>query len=207
MRQRDWFSIPGENKVLQLGWALLRDVLCTVGRITEGEFHRIYLKHSDLGETTFEILQARQAEVPMTLAAIDSLFHALVVARGPRAKAPVLIQTLERCSAMEAKFLVKIFTGDLRIGLKDGLVEEAIARAFDARPGEVREAHLLLGSVGETARLAKQNKLATASIVAFRPIKFMLASPEATATAIWERMQTAASFSQSAGLSGEADTP
>ena len=34
---------------------------------------------------------------------------------------------LRGLSAPEAKYLIKIITGDLRIGLKEGLVEEAVA--------------------------------------------------------------------------------
>jgi DNA ligase I, ATP-dependent (dnl1) len=53
----------------------------------------------------------------------------------------------------------------------------------------VRQANLLLGDIGETARLAAEGKLAGATLIPFRPIKFMLASPEETATDIWERIQ------------------
>jgi len=54
----------------------------------------------------------------------------------------------------------------------------------------VKRANLLLGDIGETARLAQRRQLASASIVPFRPVKFMLASPEETAADIWERMKS-----------------
>ena len=44
-------------------------------------------------------------------------------------------------------------TGDLRIGLKESLVEEAIAKAYGATLVEVQRANMLLGDIGETARL------------------------------------------------------
>src|SRR5882724_8153256 len=84
--------------------------------------------------------------------------------------------------------MVKIITGDLRIGLKEGLVEEGIASAFGRPADTVRQANLVLGDIGETAWLASGNRLDEAKLVPFRPIKFMLASPEATATAVWERV-------------------
>ena len=62
------------------------------------------------------------------------------------------------------KFLVKVFTSELRIGLKEGLVEEAIARAFQAPAEEVRQANLLLGNIGETARLAAEHRLGSANV-------------------------------------------
>jgi len=95
---------------------------------------------------------------------------------------------LRECSPLEGKFLMKIVTGDLRIGLKEGLVEEAVASAFGASLDEVKRANLLLGEIGETTRLAQQRQLSSARLVPFRPVKFMLASPEESAANIWERM-------------------
>lgn len=189
-----WFSgrpfASSQNKVLQLGWAVLRDALCSVAEIDDASFHQVYLKHSDLGETAFELLQSRAVEPSISIESVDQFFHQAQAARGPLAKRPLLTAVLAQCSGLEARFLVKIITGDLRIGLKEGLVEEAVASAFGKAPDEVRQAHLLLGDIGETARLAAAGNLAGASLVPFRPIKFMLASPEETAADIWERVRS-----------------
>ena len=83
--------------------------------------------------------------------------------------------------------MVKILTGDLRIGLREGLVEEAVARTFDVPLEAVQEANMLLGDLGATALLASRNELDQAELSLFRPIKAMLASPEPTAEAVWER--------------------
>jgi DNA ligase-1 len=76
--------------------------------------------------------------------------------------------------------------------LREGLVEEAIAKAFGASLEQVREANMLLGDIGETALLASRNELARAELSLFRPIKCMLATPEPTAEAVWERFAEAA---------------
>ena len=83
--------------------------------------------------------------------------------------------------------MVKILTGDLRIGLREGLVEEAIARAFDVSLEEVKQANMLLGDIGRTALLASRKELHSAELSMFRPIKCMLATPEPTADAVWNR--------------------
>ncbi len=186
-----WFSgrpfAPNENRVLQLGWAVIRDALSAAAGIDSVAFHQVYLKYSDLGETAREILAAQQP-AGLTLDDVSQLFDSLHAARGPLAKKPVLQQILTRTSALEAKYLVKIITGDLRIGLKEGLVEEAISSAFSQPAEAVRRAHLLVGDIGETARIAAAGKLQETSLVPFRPVRFMLASPEETAAAVWERM-------------------
>jgi DNA ligase 1 len=119
---------------------------------------------------------------------LQAVFESLQVARGPSAKLPLLINAFQGCTALEAKFLVKVITSDLRIGLKEGLVEEAVAKAFDAAAEDIRTANLLLGNIGETTRVAIEGRLRDASIQPFRPVKFMLASPEETAADIANRL-------------------
>ncbi len=186
---------PSHGKVLQLGWAVLRDVFSSISGLDEAALLQIYLKHSDLGETAFELFQGSEVNPSLTIPEVDDSFQKLHGARGPLAKIPLLADLLERCTALEAKYLVKIITGDLRIGLKEGLVEEGIASAFTKPAQAVRQANLLLGDIGETARLAAEDNLGEARLVPFRPVKLMLASPEETARAIWKRL------TQDAGVS------
>src|SRR5207244_1986639 len=75
------------------------------------------------------------------------------------------------------KCLVKIMTGDLRSGLKESLVEEAIARAYGGTLAEVQRANMLLGDIGGTLRLAARDALSEAHMRMFHPLGFMLASP------------------------------
>jgi DNA ligase-1 len=181
---------PIENKVLRLGWAIIRDALCGVAQMDQSEFGQCYLKHSDLGETAWEILSKSVSdESTLTLRDVDALFAQLHAARGPIGKLPLLASALQRCTALEGKYLIKILTGDLRIGLKEGLVEEATAQAFSAPLAEVKNTNLVLGNLGETAVLACRGQLNAATLVPFRPLKFMLASPEPSAAAIWERVE------------------
>lgn len=191
-----WFTgrpfAASQNKVLQLGWALLRDALCAVAQVDEPAFHEIYLKYSDLGETAAAVLERRPASPSLSLADIDAIFNQLLAARGPLAKAPIVRDALARCTALEAKFLIKIITGELRIGLKEGLVEESIAAAFSKPPEEVRRANLLVGDIGQTARLAAADQLSQTALVPFQPLKCMLATPEETAADVWERVQQGA---------------
>jgi DNA ligase-1 len=95
---------------------------------------------------------------------------------------------LARLTGREAKYVVKIITGDLRIGLKEGLVEEAIAAVAGRTLAEVREANLLCGDLGAVYRAAVAGDLGGITLQPFRPLQFMLASPEPTAEAILARL-------------------
>src|SRR5205814_8739908 len=94
-----WFTghpfAPVQNKVLQLGWALIRDALCAVGEMDQAGFGQTYLKHSDLGETAFDILQhLAAAQSTLQIDDVQRTFEQLYTARGPIAKLPILIKTL-----------------------------------------------------------------------------------------------------------------
>ena len=191
-----WFTgrpFPSnQNKVLQLGWALIQDAVSQAAGVDAAVFHQVYLKYSDLGETAAELFDHRAVPAQLSLQRVAKVFDELHAGRGRLAKVPVLRATLEECTPLEAKYLIKIITGDLRIGLKEGLVEEAVAAAFNKSADEVRQANLLLGDIGETARLAVDNRLDQIGLIPFRPVKFMLASPEQTAADVWKRVQESA---------------
>src|SRR5206468_3806597 len=112
----------------------------------------------------------------------------IAAARGPAAKLEIFQAGLKIMSALEAKYLVKIITGDLRIGLKEGLVEEAIAAASGQPLELVREANMLAGDIVEVTRAARNNRIDSIQLRVFNPLQFMLASPEPSAEAILERL-------------------
>jgi DNA ligase-1 len=176
-------------RTLQTGWAVIFRALQSAAKVSEAEFHRIASGYGDAGKSAFEVLKGRTKPEPFSIVESRELFESLQRARGPMAKAELLQTRLQKLSAEEGQYVVKILTGDLRIGLKEGLVEEAIAKAFDAPLDDVKEANMLLGDIGATASLAAAKELGHAELSIFRPIKSMLASPEPTAEAIWARFE------------------
>jgi DNA ligase 1 len=165
-----------EESTLQVGGALLWRVIGELSRKSERELSEIYRKHGDAGSVAAEALPERK-ESNLSLAEVQHVFSEIAVARGPAAKAVLLRQLLERATPLEAKYIVKIISGDLRIGLKESLVEDAIARAFEVPLDLIKRANMLLGDIGETLRLASLGKLGEAQLRLFHPIDFMLASP------------------------------
>jgi DNA ligase-1 len=146
----------------------------------EAEVTAAYRKYGDLGSVAGEVL-AHGSEQGLNVLEVAGSFRQIASARGPAAKTALVRDLLARATPLEAKYIVKIMTGDLRIGLKESLVEEAIAKAYGAKVAEalkeVQRANMLLGDIGETLRLAVEGKLADAKMRMFHPIGFMLASP------------------------------
>jgi DNA ligase-1 len=174
-------------RTVQVGGSIIYRAIMSAAKLSEAEFRRIAYSHGDAGKTAFEALEGRTNPEPFTIEQSRDFFETLQKARGPIAKTELLQKRLSILPAREGQYVVKILTGDLRIGLREGLVEEAIAKAFDAPIDDVKEANMLLGDIGATASLASGKDLQRAELSIFRPIKSMLASPEPTAEAIWER--------------------
>ena len=171
-----------EETTLQVGGRLLWQIVEELSGKDEAELSAAYRKHGDLGAVAGAVLQndAGPVRVPAPTS-VEKSFREIAAARGPAAKSALVRKLLSEISPLEAKYVIKIMTGDLRIGLKESLVEEAIAKAFEAKLTEVQRANMLLGDIGEALRLAADNKLAQAKMRLFHPIGFMLASPAESA--------------------------
>ncbi|MGI8957061.1 MAG: ATP-dependent DNA ligase [Chthoniobacterales bacterium] len=176
-----------DQRTLQTGWAIIFRALLGASRRGNAELRQIASSHGDASKAARAALEGRTAPESFSLGEALTLFESLHKARGPVAKTELLQARLQKLSPLEAQYVVKILTGDLRIGLREGLVEEAIARAFEAPLDELKEAHMLLGDIGQAALFAARHELDRAELTLFRPIKCMLASPEPTAEAIWAR--------------------
>jgi len=165
-----------EETTLQIGGALLWRVVAEVSGKEEAALNAAYREHGDLGAVGEEVLPERSREM-LDVLKVEDTFRQIAAAHGPAAKSALVRDLLGRATPLEAKYIIKIMTGDLRIGLKESLVEEAIAKAYGATLAAVQRANMLLGDLGNTLRLAVENKLSQAKMRMFHPLGFMLASP------------------------------
>jgi DNA ligase-1 len=173
---------------LNLGWAIIKRALLDITGLNEGDYRKAYSRFGDSGDAAEAILATHTRPAPAPLSEIAALFEKLAIARGPSEKLTLLQERLCRLSPQAAKYLIKIITGDLRIGLKEGLVEEAIAVSIGREVDAVREANLLCGDLMEVSRAAREGHLHEVTLRVFHPLQFMLASPEPTADAILARL-------------------
>lgn len=170
-----------EETTLQVGGRMLWSIVEEISGKDGGELTAAYRQYGDLGAVVGAVLPKRPANRDRTPSGVLLLFREIAAARGPAAKGMLVRKLLGEVSPLEAKYIVKIMTGDLRIGLKESLVEEAVGKAFAGTLAQVQRANMLLGDIGETLRLAAENRLAQAKMRLFHPIGFMLASPAESA--------------------------
>jgi DNA ligase-1 len=177
-----------DQRKLNLGYAVIRDAMLALAQIDDEALGESYLRHSDMGDVMEEALTGHTHPVPTSLADVLQTFIRIYEQRTVRKKTEELRTLLDRLSPLAAKYVGKILTGDLRIGLRAGLVEEGIARAFGATAADVAWASLLTGDLGEVALLARRGQLREARLHLMHPFQFMLASPEEDAAAIMRRV-------------------
>lgn len=170
-----------EESTLQVGGRVLWKIVAELSGNSEAELTAAYRRRGDLGAVAGDVLPNRPRDAALNVLQVESKFREIAAARGPAVKVALTRELLSQATPLEAKYIVKIMTGDLRIGLKESLVEEAIAQAFGETLGQVQRANMLLGDVDETVKLAAAKQLGAAKMRLFHPLGFMLASPAESA--------------------------
>ncbi|HZM98335.1 MAG TPA: ATP-dependent DNA ligase [Pyrinomonadaceae bacterium] len=179
-----------DSRTTNVGGSIITAALSEATGFSGDDMSPRYVRLGDPGELAEEIMkETKRAFNPtITLAETESLIARLSETRGIKNKTALLAAVLHRASPLEAKYIVKLLAGDLRIGLREGLVEDAIARIFGQPLADVAYANMLLGDIGETATRARAGDLRDVNMRLFHPIKFMLATPAADLTDVARTM-------------------
>jgi DNA ligase 1 len=175
-----------DRRALNLGGASISRVLQEITGASDKAMHAAYQRHGDLGGAAFDLVAAKPqaAASAITLEEVDATLDAIA---GPAGKPQVTAtkqklfrELLKRATPLETKYLVKLVGGDMRIGVKQAQVEEAIGVAYGRELKQVRHAIMLLGDIRQVVAMAAADTLAIASMKLFHPLGFMLASPVET---------------------------
>jgi len=179
-----------DARTTNVGGSIISTALSEATGFSAEDLSPRWVRLGDPGDVAEEIVkEARHTFNPtITLAETESLISRLSETRGIKNKTALLTAVLHHATPLEAKYLVKLLAGDLRIGLREGLVEDAIARVFGRQLADVAYANMLLGDIGETATRARRADLHDVNMRLFHPIKFMLATPAADLTDIARTM-------------------
>jgi DNA ligase-1 len=181
-----------DQRAAGLGWSAIATTVTELAAVPRAALGEAYDRSSDLGLAVADVLSqaghAPDAALAPSLYEVAAAYSAIEAASGPAAKGAILRDLLARSDPLTAKYIVKVLSGELRIGLREGLVEAAIAKAFGRPLDAVKWAGMLTGDIGRMAELARDDKLDEASLALFHPIKFMLASPAEDAHEIVKRL-------------------
>ena len=166
-----------DQRTAGVGRAALSDALVNVTGRSSDEIWAAWSKYGDAGDTAAELFPDDPNRT-VTLAEVGETFERLAATSGAIEKKSVLVALLRKLDKQGVRYVVKILLREFRIGLQEGLVEAAIAKAFERPLGAVRRANMLTGDIGAAALLARGNALESAHMNLFHPFAFMLAQPE-----------------------------
>ncbi len=185
---------PFTETPLNLGYSQLLKVFMETAGISEKQFLEEFNKTGDLGETIKQILEKRKLGVQQALTALgrptirqveESLREAAsITGHGSTSRKMRFLENyLRRLTPLEAKYFAKNLIGEMRHGFSEGLMEEALAKAFQTSVETVRLAHMALGELGRVGKILRDEgvkSLQQFTIQPFTPMKPMLAEPAQT---------------------------
>jgi DNA ligase 1 len=171
-----------DPRKLNAGGAVLSRIVAVISHATEAAMTEAYRRHGDLGAATHDLfVDAKHVPLPtLTFLDLHDAFARASVAKTTAIRQAVLTDLLTRSTPVEAKYLIKLMLGDMRIGVKQSLVEEAIAVAAEASVADVRNAVMLQADLACATEMAFARTLHDARMRLFHPLGFMLASPVET---------------------------
>jgi len=166
-----------EERVAGVGGAAIGDAVAEATGREHAEVWAAWEKYADAGDTVAESFPDDPSR-DITLVELGEFFDRIAATQGATAKKDVLVELFRKVNAQGARYVVKILTREMRIGLVEGLVESAIAKAFGRKLAAVRQSNMFTGDIGATALLARGDTLETVKMSLFAPFAFMLAQPE-----------------------------
>lgn len=168
-----------DERTLNVGWSAVIAVMCELSGLPPEEYGGWHVKTGDIGDVAERVMPATPVDPgpPLTLAEVATAYETIAATAGSIAKAQHLRTLLARATPQEAKYLIKICTGEMRTGVKENLIEETLARAAGAPVAAVQAANMLLGDIGALALRVRHGTFAAVGLTLFHPLKSMLASP------------------------------
>ncbi|MBO4521576.1 MAG: ATP-dependent DNA ligase [Methanomicrobium sp.] len=111
-------------------------------------------------------------------------------------KLKVLKKIFANAKPIEARYITRLILGELRIGIGEGNIRDAVAKAFDVPAAAVEHAFQASNDLGEVAMLARQGvgALGDVKVDIFRPVKMMLARQGTIAAMLEEEGVLAAEY-------------
>jgi DNA ligase-1 len=175
---------------LGFGYASMRLAMMEAYGLTLAEVRRVSDQQQDAARTA-RVLAANHDSYASTDFGIREFAAWIDQLRGVTRQLDAVHQMadlLKTLPPFEVEFVIRVLSGEFRIGSAAGLVEEAVAEAFCCEASELARAYMLSGDIGNTAILAKRGTLDAARLVLGSPVKVMLASPAADSVVLIEKM-------------------
>ena len=177
-----------DQRNLDVSWSTLVTVIRKLTGIDWKSFSSILKDQGDIGSTVEIVFQTSKIrkqttllDKPLTILEVRRILETMAETsgQGSKERKERLIETLiGKADALEAKYIVKVIIGEMRIGFQEGLMEAAVSKAFNIPLKIIQSASQLTGDIGEVAQVCKtegREGVLRIGFTIFKPVKPMLA--------------------------------
>ena len=192
---------PSLDLVLGVGPSILYEALAKACGCQTEQISQMLRATGDPGLVAAGIVETRRPlgfaaflkVEPLSIADVYERFVTIAHASGKRSQ-DIKIKNLQflfsQAGSLEARYIARLAIEDMRIGIGEGGVRDAVARAFSSSGADVENverAYNLTNDMGQVAVSARRGTLAELSVMINHPIKMMLAQlGESIAAALGE---------------------
>jgi DNA ligase-1 len=187
-------AFPKKSQItLKISWLTLSEVLQHLAGADWTVFREAFAITGDIGSAVKAVFQKTNVkkqnvllEKTLSINEVRRLLQAIASIAGSgsgKKKERLVTALLSQVSPVEAKYLVRVFLGEMRTGLHEALIEQAVAKAFETPLATVQKASMVTGDIGVVASIAKtkgKKGLSKIGFQVFRPVKLMLAQTAKT---------------------------
>jgi len=190
------------EKEIGIGSKLMIQALSSVSGMTEKSVEDILRERGDSGIVAEQVLvkkpQTTLFKEKLTVEKVYDNLDKMVDLTGKGSqekKIGYISELLSIADPGDSKYVVRLILGELRLGVGDGIIRDAIAKSFNVDSKLVENAYYLTSDLGEVARIAKKegstglNKI---NLIPGHPIMVMLAQKAANIEEILSEFKTAA---------------
>ncbi len=172
---------PKTGEDLGIANEMVKRVIAKACGVSKKDIEKKFKETGDLGMTAeYFVKNKKQFSLVRKNLTVDKVYDNLrklpeVVGAGSQdRKISLIAELISSATPTEAKYIVRTVTGDMRIGVAEGIVRDAIADAFHKKPDEIERAYNVSGDYGKVAEMAKKGRLKE-RIELFTPVRVMLA--------------------------------
>ncbi|MCD6215464.1 MAG: ATP-dependent DNA ligase [Candidatus Aenigmarchaeota archaeon] len=173
-------SKKGED--LGIAFKMMKKIIAKVAGVSASEVEKTLKKTGDIGLTGEILLKKKRQKMlgrkKLSTEKVMSNLRKLIQISGAGSqerKIALVSELLANAEPREALYIIRNILGQMRTGVAEGIVRDALAKAFNQEPEEIEHAYNLLGNYGLVAELAKKRNLSKIELVVGRPVRVMLA--------------------------------
>lgn len=176
---------PWDERELGVGVGLIYESIRIATGLSKNKIEELVKETGDLGKAC-EIALKNKTQLTLfqeelTLQSLREVFDAISSLTGEgsqKRKIRMLADLYISASPLEARYLTRLILGEMRLGVGEGIIRDAIAKAWKINVDIVERAYMITNDLGRVAVVAKnegKEGLEKIKIEMHIPVKMMLA--------------------------------